>query len=111
MVTWCEGYPNGSLRARYADKVACVANVGCVSNVALDEQCPKVQEDCAATWRAFLRRIQRVYHHKSREEIIDYKSVHDYMHRNEGFQPLPDSVKTPFEEETEEYRQEEMTFD
>ena len=42
--------------------------------------------------------------------IIEYKSVDDYMHRGEGFQPLTDGIETPFEE-AEEYRQEEMPFD
>ena len=42
--------------------------------------------------------------------VIEYKSVDDYMHRGEGFQPLPDGAETPFDE-AEGYRQEEMPFD
>ena len=110
LLTWCEGYPNCSLRARYADKVACFTKVAFISNIPLEEQYPNVQEDSPATWRAFLRRIQKVYHHITKDNIIEYKSVDDYMHRGEGFQPLTDGIEPPFEE-AEEYRQEEMPFD
>ncbi len=99
ILTWCEGYPNCSLKARYADKVACFTKVIFISNIPLEEQYPNVQKESPATWRAFLRRIQRVYHHLTKDNIIEYKSVHDYMHRDEGFQPLP------------EYEQEELPFD
>lgn len=111
MLTWIEGYPNSCLRARYADKVACFTKVVFISNVPLEKQYPNVQDESPETWRAFLRRIEKVIHHKSREEIITYNSVDEYMHRNEKFRPLPPGVKTPFDEKEETYEQEEMPFD
>lgn len=109
ILTWTEGYPNCSLRARYADKVACFTKVIFISNIPLEKQYPNVQEESPETWRAFLRRIQRVYHHKSKDEIIEYKSVHDYMHRNEQFHPLSDTDKTPFDKP--EPQQEKLPFE
>jgi len=96
MLTWLEGYPNCSLRARYADKVACYTKVIIISNIPLEEQYPNIQEDSPPTWRAFLRRIQKVVHHKSKDEIITYNSVEEYFHRNEHFQPVTEP--TPFDE-------------
>lgn len=113
MLTWIEGYPNSCLRARYADKVACFTKVVFISNVPLEKQYPNVQDESPETWRAFLRRIEKVIHHKSREEIITYNSVDEYIHRNEKFRPLPPGEKTPFDkkEKEETYEQEEMPFD
>lgn len=101
ILTWTEGYPNCCLRARYTDKVACFTKVVFISNIPLEKQYPNVQEDSPATWRAFLRRIQRVYHHKSKDEIIEYKSMQEYLHRNEQFHSVPDDEKTPFDNEQE----------
>ena len=108
LLTWTEGYPNCSLRARYSDNVACFTKLIFISNIPLEEQYPNVQEDSPATWRAFLRRIQKVMYHKSKDEVIVYNSVDEYLHRNEQFQTLPDDIKSPFEEEPE---QEQMPFD
>ena len=88
ILVWCEGYPNCSLRARYHDKVACFTTVIFISNIPLEEQYPNVQQDSPETWRAFLRRIQKVIHHKSKDEIITYDSVEAYLHRNEKFHEL-----------------------
>lgn len=109
LLTWCEGYPNISLRSRFFDKIACFSKCIFISNVPLEEQYPNVQEDSPATWRAFLRRIQRVYHHKSKDEIIEYKSVDEYLHRNEQFHPLSDTDKTPFDKP--EPQQEKLPFE
>lgn len=113
LLTWIEGYPNCSLRARYADKVACFTKVVFISNIPLEKQYPNVQEESAETWRAFLRRIQRVYHHIDKDKVIEYKSVQEYLQRNEGFQPLPEGAKTPFDkaDKKETYEQEKMPFD
>lgn len=97
MLTWLEGYPNCSLRARYSDKVACYTKVVIISNIPLEEQYPNVQRESKETWRAFLRRIQKVIHHRSRTDIIEYDSVEKYLHRNEDFQPVGDDEELPFE--------------
>lgn len=97
ILTWLEGYPNCSLRARYSDKVACYTKVIIISNIPLEEQYPNVQTESQETWRAFLRRIEKVIHHKSRTEIIEYDSVERYLHRNEEFQSVEDDEKLPFE--------------
>lgn len=99
MLTWLEGYPNCSLRARYADKVACFTKVIIISNIPLEEQYKNVQQDSPATWRAFLRRIGRVIHHKTAVDIVDYPSVDAYLHRDESFHPSP--TPTPFDEPTQ----------
>ncbi len=96
LLVWTEGYPNVSLRARYADKVACYTKVVFISNIALEKQYPNVQEESPETWNAFLRRIQKVIHHKSKQEIIAYNSVGEYLHRHEQFHPITDG-ETPFD--------------
>lgn len=113
MLTWTEGYPNCCLRARYTNRVACFTKVIFISNIPLEEQYPNIQHESPETWRAFLRRIEKVIHHKSREEIITYNSVDEYMRRNEKFHPLPPGEKTPFDDKEKEakYEQEEMPFD
>lgn len=108
MLTWIEGYPNCSLRARYSDKVACFTNVIFISNIPLEEQYPNVQKESPATWKAFLRRIQKVIQHKSKEEIVTYNSVAEYLHRNEQFHSIPEGTKTPFDNDSE---QEKLPFE
>ena len=114
LLTWLEGYPNVSLRARYSDKVACYTKVYIISNIPLEEQYPNVQTESPATWRAFLRRIHKVIYHKNKDEIITFNSVQEYMNRNNHFQPLDDKAKTPFDDDindTDEQEQLSMPFD
>lgn len=99
LLTWLEGYPNASLRARYSDKVAMYTKVIIISNISLEQQYPNIQEDSPSTWRAFLRRIQKVIHHKTKDEIITYNSVDEYFHRHEKFQPVDEP--TPFDTKSE----------
>lgn len=96
ILTWLEGYPNCSLRARYADKVACFTKVVIISNITLEEQYPNIQEDSPATWRAFLRRIGKVIHHKTADDIVEYPTMMDYLARDEEYHPSPTPI--PFEE-------------
>lgn len=98
ILTWTEGYPTSCLRARYHDKVACYTNVIFISNVPLENQYKNIQEESPETWRAFLRRIQKVIHHKSKDEIITYNSVEEYLHRNETFHEMSDAeqMELPF---------------
>lgn len=101
MLTWLEGYPNCSLRARYTDKVACYTKVVFISNIPLEKQYPNVQEESPETWRAFLRRIQKIFFHESVDRIVEYKTVQEYLERDNSFRPLPKDAKTPFDEKEE----------
>lgn len=113
ILTWLEGYPNCSLRARYMDKVACYTKVVFISNIPLEEQYPNVQKESPETWRAFLRRIQRVYHHISKDHIAEYNSVQEYLNRKNGFRLIPQGAQTPFDKKNElpDYSQEKLPFD
>lgn len=100
ILTWTEGYPNASLRARYKDKVALYTKVIFISNIPLESQYQNIQDDSKETWRAFLRRIKRIYHHINKERIIEYKSTEDYFDRDEGyagFVEVSDEEEIPFE--------------
>lgn len=95
MLVYLEGYPNFSLSARYADKVAMYHKCILISNIPLEDQYPDVQRESPETWQAFLRRINRVVHYKSKDEIITYDSVEAYLHRHEHFTPAEGD--TPFD--------------
>lgn len=101
LLVWLEGYPNASLRARYSDKVASYTNVIIISNIPLEAQYPNVQTDSPPTWRAFLRRIQKVIHHRNKTEIITYDSVDAYFRKDETFRKLADNETTPFDNDTD----------
>lgn len=96
MLVYLEGYPNICLGARYADRVAVYHHCVIISNIPLEDQYQDIQREEPETWNAFLRRINRVVHYKSKDEIITYNSVYEYMHRNEQFRPAIEP--TPFDE-------------
>ncbi len=101
ILTWTEGYPNNSLPARYQCKTALYNNVVFCSNIPLEKQYTDEQREDPETWQAFLRRINKVYHHISKDNIIEYNSVEKYLHRNEdkdGFMKLtPEEIENlPF---------------
>jgi hypothetical protein len=105
MLTYMEGYPNSSLRARYSDKCAVYTKIVIISNIPLECQYPDVQEEDYETWKAFLRRIKRVYYHESRTKVHEYNSVREYMliHQKErDFQAMSEPVQTPFDTDENE---------
>lgn len=95
LLVYIDGYPNFSLPSRYSDKVATYHFVSIISNIPLEDQYKDVQRESPETWQAFLRRINRVVHYKSKDEIIKYDSVDAYLHRDEGFTPAEGD--TPFD--------------
>ncbi|MDL2212164.1 replication protein [Erysipelotrichaceae bacterium OttesenSCG-928-M19] len=59
MLTYLEGYPI-TLKARYRDLIACYEHVYIISNIPLEKQYISVQTNEPATYKAFLRRIDKV---------------------------------------------------
>lgn len=96
MLVYLEGYPNFSLSARYCDKVAMYHRCVIISNMPLEDQYQDIQRESPETWQAFLRRINRVVHYKSMDEIIEYDSANAYLNRDEGFRPVNGDI--PFDE-------------
>ena len=60
MLNYLDGYPL-SLPARYNNKTACYTKAYIITNLPLDEQYIKMQQEHPETWKAFLRRITWVY--------------------------------------------------
>lgn len=99
MLNYLDGYPC-EMKARYRNKMATYLHCYIISNLPLEEQYPSVQAESPHTWEAFLRRIQKVIHYKSADEIITYHSVEEYFRRNESFLPA-DIQETPFHNPSE----------
>lgn len=90
-----------TLKARYANKYACFNRVFIVTNWNLEKQYAERQVNDEESWDAFLRRIHKVKHYVSKDEIITYDSVEDYMNRNNKFIPInklskEDQLNFPF---------------
>jgi hypothetical protein len=60
MLNYLDGYPL-MLPCRYNNKVACFTKVFIISNIPLENQYPKVQNEEKTTFKAFLRRIHKNY--------------------------------------------------
>lgn len=74
MLNYLDGYPL-QLPCRYTNITACYTKVYIITNISLSEQYKSVQEKHDETWKAFLRRINKVYHFDNREDktsIIGY---------------------------------------
>ena len=67
MLHFLDGHPM-DLPCRYVDKTACYTHVYIVSNIPLNKQYPNIQNDEPATWQAFMRRIENVYHFDNEED-------------------------------------------
>lgn len=77
MLDYLDGYPL-ALPARYANRQACYETVYIISNIDLKEQYPHVQGNDPVTWKAFLRRIQKVRRYTAPGEYEEY-STEEYM--------------------------------
>ncbi|HQO95869.1 MAG TPA: viral replication protein [Sedimentibacter sp.] len=79
MLSYLDIYPL-MLPARYSDKVACYTKVYITSNVSLSQQYKHIQVNQPETWRAFLRRINRIVEYCSDGTIneSDMKGVRHY---------------------------------
>lgn len=66
------------LKARYVNKQACYTKVFIISNISLDSQYRYIQKDEPVSWKAFLRRIHKIYHFKPGFTYDVYDSYKDY---------------------------------
>lgn len=98
MLVYLDGYPC-VLPARYAQRIACFTKVFILSNIPLEKQYPNVQQEAPETYAAFLRRIHKVIHFESSEDIHYYNSVDAYLKREEDFHTI-DEKDTPFNDST-----------
>ncbi len=96
MLNYLDGYPV-ELPCRYCNKIACFTKVFIVSNIPLYKQYLNVQENKNeyGTWKAFLRRIHKVVHYTGKGIYKEY-TIKEYM--NDGFVPLQEGEKNPFDE-------------
>ncbi len=80
MLNYLDGYPL-ELPSRYINKIACFNKVYIITNLSLEEQYKEVQEKHMDTWKAFLRRINRVIHMK--EDLSEIFTIEEYFNRKE----------------------------
>lgn len=74
MLNYLDGYPL-QLPCRYSDLTACYTKVFIITNIPLYEQYKSIQKEHGETWRAFLRRINKVLdfdNRENKEEIIPH---------------------------------------
>ena len=70
MLNYLDIYPL-TLPARYNDRTACYTKVYITSNIPLENQFKGVQHSRPETWKAFLRRIHKVYEYTSDGGIFE----------------------------------------
>lgn len=61
MLNYLDGYPV-ELPCRFNNKYACFTKVYIITNIPLSAQYSNIQEESKETWKAFLRRIHRIFH-------------------------------------------------
>lgn len=61
MLNYLDIYPV-ELKARYSNKQACYTKIFIISNISLDNQYTWIQREEPVSWRAFIRRIHKIYH-------------------------------------------------
>ena len=93
MLNYLDGYPL-SLPCRYNDRTACYTVVFIVSNIDLRLQYDTQQRTERETWRAFLRRIQKVKVFK--DNRVALYTMEQYLY---GFLSVPEDEGTPFDKE------------
>lgn len=89
MLIYLDKYPC-DLPARYRNKVATYETVYITTTIPLEKQYLDVQKDSPETWRAFLRRINFVWHYQDIGQIIKYNSIDEYYNRDIEFQQIAD---------------------
>ncbi len=77
MLNYLDGYPL-DLPCRYNNKIACFTKVYIISNVSLSEQYRDIQREYEETWRAFLRRINKVCYYS--DKGVKEMSVRDCLY-------------------------------
>ena len=63
----------------------------------MEQQYPELQERDSESWKAFLRRISNVKEY-TKDGVIEYSSVEEYMNRKTPFTPV---VELPKEQQLE----------
>ena len=96
MLLYCDIYPI-ELPSRYSNKYACYNKVYIISNWILEKQYTEIQREDKESWQAFLRRINKVIHYETADNIKVYSSVNEYMERENRFIELQDNERVPFE--------------
>lgn len=103
LLVYLDGYPV-ELPARYGNKVACFTKVFFTSNISLDCQYDTIQKEYRETWKAFLRRINKVKIYR-KDEIAEY-TIDKYINRKEDFMVVSDEeikqLRLPFPDDEEE---------
>jgi hypothetical protein len=89
MLNYLDGYPL-ELPCRYANKIACFTKVFLVSNISLVEQYESIQEEYPETWKALLRRINRIKKY-SLSGIREYSCI-EFMNSFENVESIEISV-------------------
>ena len=84
MLNYLDGYPL-LLPCRYFNRQACFTKVFIITNIPPDEQYRNVDKESRD---AFYRRITKVVEYVGHGFPVEYKSVHDWFHRND-FERLP----------------------
>lgn len=72
-----DGYPL-NLPCRYTNRVACYTKVYIVSNICISRQYSDVQFDSPATFRALLRRIQKIIKYTGVNQFVE-QSTAEYI--------------------------------
>lgn len=103
MLNYLDIYPI-ELPARFSNKYACFTKIFLINNWELERQYSELQNTDTESWAAFLRRIHRVKHFKSKDTVIEYNSVSEYFNRDNSFTPISDlpeeqQLTIPFERE------------
>lgn len=100
ILSYLDIYPV-DLPARYANKYALYEKVYIISNWSLEEQYKNAQKFDKESWKAFLRRINKVLHYRGRNDIIEYDSVDKYLNRESEWTatkelPKSEQMELPF---------------
>lgn len=89
MLLYCDIYPI-ELPSRYANKFACYNKVYIVSNWSLEKQYLEIQREDEKSWKAFLRRINKVRVYHENGKYVEYDSVELYFDRKNEFMSVDD---------------------
>lgn len=82
MLKYLDGYPL-ELPSRYNNKVACFTKVYIVTNIDIRDQYPNVQKNETESWRAFLRRVQKIRYYN--ENGFIEKDLDEYIREDWHF--------------------------
>jgi len=74
MLTHIDGHPH-KLPCRYNNKQACYTKVYFATNIKLEDQYKNVQKEAPKTWRAFIRRINKVKEYSSKTMTIKERTT------------------------------------